>query len=317
MERHQSIVLKSSATAIDSFESPNPDDTAKYHRETAQPGSVIDESSTTKQTASQRGAVRKSRHNHKAAWGSSTGSQNSELEKPGHNKALAYELGLSPVVDPAESYFEHEIEESDMRQYPSPTKQQNSTSRHRSSQDHSFLTYDEELLFLHSDSILKRLQSCTEQCKDIITILTFAFRSSLTLDTISARSANAREIALWNTLSAFEKKFPCLMPDSLDLVQRFAKEITANFKVGVFKSPESALLKQGVAHASGHNHLSNSTSSPTVEVSSDPSRFGFHSRPSTLVALLRTAKMALCIARRVDTAKLRDVPIHDVQVYMA
>ncbi|KAL9055234.1 MAG: hypothetical protein Q9206_003219 [Seirophora lacunosa] len=345
-ERHQSVVLKSSATAIHSLESPNSDDAAKYRRETTQPGSEVDESSTTKQTASQRGAARKSRHNHKAARGSLTESKNSELEKAGHKKALAYEFGPSPVVDPAESYSEHEIEESDMRQYPSPTKQQNSSSRHRSSRDHSFLTYDEELLFLHSDSILKRLQSCTEQCKDIITtfdvcisfepdfgynlgeicqlvrrcnaslkdllmtvnplrdhkkaaeivvadldILLHGLLASLDIlgsefdpIDITSMTSDAREIALWNTLSAFEKKFPCSMPDSLDLVQRFAKEITANFKVGVFKSPESALLKQRVAHASGHNHLSNSTLSPTVEVSSDPSRFGFHSRPWTLLS---------------------------------
>ncbi|KAL8717382.1 MAG: hypothetical protein Q9225_005363 [Loekoesia sp. 1 TL-2023] len=37
----------------------------------------------------------------------------------------------------------------------------------------------------------------------------------------------------------------------------------------------------------------------------------------SIVALLRTAKMALCISRGTDTAKLRDVLLHDVQVYLA
>lgn len=37
----------------------------------------------------------------------------------------------------------------------------------------------------------------------------------------------------------------------------------------------------------------------------------------TTVALLRTAKMALCVARGSDTLGLRDVLVHDVQVYMA
>ncbi|KAL8856869.1 MAG: hypothetical protein Q9178_006586 [Gyalolechia marmorata] len=36
-----------------------------------------------------------------------------------------------------------------------------------------------------------------------------------------------------------------------------------------------------------------------------------------LVALLRTAKMALCVARGTDTAMLRDVLVRDVQVYLA
>ncbi|KAL8819259.1 MAG: hypothetical protein Q9223_002267 [Gallowayella weberi] len=36
-----------------------------------------------------------------------------------------------------------------------------------------------------------------------------------------------------------------------------------------------------------------------------------------IVALLRTAKMALCVARGTDTAKLRDVLVQDVQVYLA
>ncbi|CAL8583707.1 hypothetical protein XPA_009327 [Xanthoria parietina] len=36
-----------------------------------------------------------------------------------------------------------------------------------------------------------------------------------------------------------------------------------------------------------------------------------------LVALLRTAKMALCVARGSNTAKLREVLIHDVEVYLA
>ncbi|CAO1596950.1 hypothetical protein XANCAGTX0491_000777 [Xanthoria calcicola] len=36
-----------------------------------------------------------------------------------------------------------------------------------------------------------------------------------------------------------------------------------------------------------------------------------------LVALLRTTKTALCVARGSDTAKLREVLIHDVEVYLA
>ncbi|KAL8736087.1 MAG: hypothetical protein Q9181_002562 [Wetmoreana brouardii] len=37
----------------------------------------------------------------------------------------------------------------------------------------------------------------------------------------------------------------------------------------------------------------------------------------SLVALLRTVKMALCVVRGTDTAKLRDVLVHDVQIYLA
>ena len=37
----------------------------------------------------------------------------------------------------------------------------------------------------------------------------------------------------------------------------------------------------------------------------------------TSVAMLRTAKLALCVARGMDTSQLRDVLLHDVQVYMA
>jgi hypothetical protein len=35
------------------------------------------------------------------------------------------------------------------------------------------------------------------------------------------------------------------------------------------------------------------------------------------VALLRTAKVGLCVVRGPDTAKLRDVLKHDIQVYLA
>lgn len=37
----------------------------------------------------------------------------------------------------------------------------------------------------------------------------------------------------------------------------------------------------------------------------------------TSVAMLRTVKLALCVARGTDTSRLRDVLLHDVQVYMA
>ena len=37
----------------------------------------------------------------------------------------------------------------------------------------------------------------------------------------------------------------------------------------------------------------------------------------TTVAMLRTVKLALCVARGTDTSRLRDVLLHDVQVYMA
>ena len=37
----------------------------------------------------------------------------------------------------------------------------------------------------------------------------------------------------------------------------------------------------------------------------------------TSVAMLRTVKFALCVARGTDTSRLRDVLLHDVQVYMA
>ncbi|KAL8654878.1 MAG: hypothetical protein Q9210_001230 [Variospora velana] len=334
-DRHQSVVPKSSATAIDSFKSRNVEDTAKIPMETIQPRTVIDRFLITKRTTSHGEAARDGRHYHEAVQGLPTEGKDSELERP---------LDFSPVVHPAEPDLEHENGDSYIRPHLTSSRQQNSTSRHRSPQDHSFLTYDEELLFLHSDSILKKLQSCTEQCKDVITtfdvcisvqpdfgnhvkeicqlvkrcnallkdllltvnplrdnkkaaeiivadldILLHGLQASLDiLDSefdlfdITHVTSDAREIAWWNTLSTFEEKFPCSMPDSLDLVQRFAKEMSANFKIGVFKSPESALLKERVAHTSGHNNLPSSPSSPAVEVSRDPSRFGFHSRPSIL-----------------------------------
>ncbi|KAI4152782.1 MAG: hypothetical protein LQ341_000647 [Variospora aurantia] len=334
-DRHQSVVPESSATAIDSFKSRNADDTAKSHMEIIQPRTVIDKFPITKRTISRREAARGGRRYHEAVQGIPTERKNSELERP---------LGPSPVVHPAEQHLEHENGDSYIRPPVTLSRQQNSTSRHRSSQDHGVLTYDEELLFLHSDSILKKLQSCTEQCKDVITtfdvcisvqpdfgnnvkeicqlvkrcntllkdlLLTVnplrdnkkaaeiivadldilwhglqasldILRSEFDLFDITHVTSDAREIAWWNTLSAFEEKFQCSMPDSLDLVQRFAKEISANFRIGVFKSPESALLKERVAHASGHDTLPSSLSSPAEEISPDPSRFGFHSRPSIL-----------------------------------
>jgi hypothetical protein len=36
-----------------------------------------------------------------------------------------------------------------------------------------------------------------------------------------------------------------------------------------------------------------------------------------IVALLRAAKTALCVIHGTDTAKLREVLLHDVQVYLA
>lgn len=334
-DRHQSVVPESSATTIDSFKSRNADDTAKSPTEIIQPGTAIDKFPITKRTISRQEAARGGRHYHEAVQGIPTERKDSELERP---------LGSGPVVHPAEPHLEHENGDSYIRAPLTSSRQQNSTSRHRSSQDHGFLTYDEELLFLHSDSILKKLQSCTEQCKDVITtfdvcisvqpdfgnnvkeicelvkrcntllkdlLLTVnplrdnkkaaeiivadldillhglqasldILRSEFDLFDITHVTSDAREIAWWNTLSAFEDKFQCSMPDSLDLVQRFAKEISANFRIGVFKSPESALLKERVAHASGHNTLPSSLSSPAVEISPDRSRFGFHSRASIL-----------------------------------
>ncbi|KAL8898330.1 MAG: hypothetical protein Q9207_006757 [Kuettlingeria erythrocarpa] len=226
----------------------------------------------------------------------------------------------------------------------SPARRHKSTSRQRSSRDHGFLTYDEELLFLHSDSILKKLRGCTEQCKDVITTLEFcmsfqpafgddareicdctkACNSSLKrlLMTIEPLQDNKKAVEIvvadldvllhglcaslnillsefdlfditplspdlrrnkWkHTLDAFEKRYLSPMLHNLDLAHRLAQEIHANFKIGVFKSPESAILKQHLAQASGYKDLPSSPSSPTPELLLDPPSSNFQSMPSFL-----------------------------------
>ena len=48
-----------------------------------------------------------------------------------------------------------------------------SVSRHKSLRDEDILTFAEEILFLRSDEILKKLMGCTERCKDVATTLKF------------------------------------------------------------------------------------------------------------------------------------------------
>ncbi|KAI4178356.1 MAG: hypothetical protein LQ346_007480 [Caloplaca aetnensis] len=226
----------------------------------------------------------------------------------------------------------------------SPGRRHKSTSRQRSSRDHGFLTYDEELLFLQSDSILKKLQGCTEQCKDVITTLEFCMsfqpgfgddareicdctkacnssvkrllmtmeplqdnkkaaeivaadldillhglcaslnilRSEFDLFDITPLSLDFRRNKWKHTLNAFEKRYLCPMLHNLDLAHRLAQEIHSNFKVGIFKSPESAILKQHLAQTSGYKDMTNSPSSPTPEPSFDPPSLNFQSMPSYL-----------------------------------
>lgn len=57
------------------------------------------------------------------------------------------------------------------------TARQRPISRHQSYGIEGILTYAEEIMFLQSDHILKRLTACTERCKDVIITLQFV-RSS-------------------------------------------------------------------------------------------------------------------------------------------
>ncbi|KAL8884460.1 MAG: hypothetical protein Q9215_007501 [Flavoplaca cf. flavocitrina] len=53
------------------------------------------------------------------------------------------------------------------------TTRRRSTFHQRSLSDEDILTYAEEIMILQSDHILKKLTTCTEQCKDVVTTLQF------------------------------------------------------------------------------------------------------------------------------------------------
>ncbi|KAL8774466.1 MAG: hypothetical protein Q9209_000839 [Squamulea sp. 1 TL-2023] len=59
------------------------------------------------------------------------------------------------------------------RSVPSIGTGQRSIPRQQSLKDVGILTYAEEIMFLQSDHILKKLAACTEQCKDVATTLQF------------------------------------------------------------------------------------------------------------------------------------------------
>lgn len=230
---------------------------------------------------------------------------------------------------------------ADVPHPPASTRLRTSTSRQPPPKDDSILTYDEEILLLRSAKIIKKLKGCTEQCKDVITIIRFCiqlqpdleynakeichttkdcntslkallvtieplhnnkkaaeiivadldillhglqasmniFQTEFDLFDITPRSPGSREMMWKHTLDKFEKDYYCSMLENLDLVQRFGKEVTANFKIGVFKSPESTLLKKRLAQASGYKDL---PISPTLETISDELKFSANLRPSVL-----------------------------------
>ncbi|KAI4269145.1 MAG: hypothetical protein L6R38_007575 [Xanthoria sp. 2 TBL-2021] len=71
--------------------------------------------------------------------------------------------------------FEHSFLVNPAERTPSSesTRRQRSIPRHQSLRNEDILTYAEEIMFLQSDHILKRLTACTEQCKDVTTTLQF------------------------------------------------------------------------------------------------------------------------------------------------
>ncbi|KAL8744652.1 MAG: hypothetical protein Q9184_007973, partial [Pyrenodesmia sp. 2 TL-2023] len=311
-ERHRSPDQSSPTTRPDSPVNPTHEVTAKDYGRFVQQGPMTDQLPATSQTASR-------------------------LDKADGNAKCA----SADLVSTESGNLSSRRQEQDPD--PLTSIRRNSASRQRSLRDHGFLTYEEELLFLNSDDVLKKLESCTQQCKDVITTLDFClsfqpgfadkatevcevtedcnsslkkllmtieplrdnkkaaeiivadlsillhgfcaslniFRSEFDLFDITSMTPSSRETRWKHTLDAFKEQYPCTMLHSLDLVYLLAEEIHANFKIGVFKSPESALFKKHLAQASGYEDPAGS-SMPTAESLSNLPHPGFLSRPSFL-----------------------------------
>ncbi|KAI4116893.1 MAG: hypothetical protein LQ338_007642 [Usnochroma carphineum] len=83
---------------------------------------------------------------------------------------------------------------------------------------------------------------------------------------ITLMDSGSRKTAWKHTIDSFEKKYLCSMLENLVLAHRFGTEVLSNLKLGILKSPESALLKKRLAQASGYKDLSSSPESPNLEL---------------------------------------------------
>ena len=109
------------------------------------------------------------------------------------------------------------------------------------------------------------LQMCLERLQHEFNLL------DITLMAPAARAQTWK-----HTVNGFEEEFGCTMIESLTLAHNFCTEVALNFKIGTFRSPESAMAKKYLARASGYDRVAPAAPSPVQEISPLSATHDFH-----------------------------------------